>query len=226
MRWTVNAAARSHLMPPFQCGLWATQGLNIIIYIIYNNACTTDGPESRKTGHAALKQQLKLYSPQQQSLYIFIGLQYLWSAVRWRLLPTSSAAAGRCLYSVLLHLTLFITGTEKGRPGIHTEVPDWTPHSSHVQTCQSVTIFTKRRERSRMNVQKNWIQTFCRRRSEATHQQWDENIFCLNCIFEHNEGRRSRRSYPITNCAQGARSLRDNATQFYILFKADLRLQS
>lgn len=36
-------------------------------------ACTTDGPESRKTGHTALKQQLKLYSPQQQSLYTFIG---------------------------------------------------------------------------------------------------------------------------------------------------------
>lgn len=155
------------------------------------NACTTDGPESRKTGHAALKQQLKLYSPQQQSLYTFIGLQYLWSAVRWRLLPTSAAAAaGRRVYSVLLHLPLFITGSEKGQPGIHME------DGPSQLTCTDICHYFYQKEGAiRNECPKDWIQTFCCwRRSEGTHQQWDENIFRLNCIFEHKEGCRSRRS--------------------------------
>lgn len=38
--------------------------------------------KSRKTGHAPLKQLL--YSPQQQSLYMLICLQYLWSTCWWR----------------------------------------------------------------------------------------------------------------------------------------------
>lgn len=38
--------------------------------------------KSRTTGHAPLKQQL--YSPQQQSLYMLICLQYLWSTCWWR----------------------------------------------------------------------------------------------------------------------------------------------
>lgn len=120
MRWTVNAAARSHLMPLFQCGLWATQGLSIIHQCLHHREAREQ--ENRACGI----KKLKLYSPQQQSLYTFIGLQYLWLAIRWRLLATAAAAAGRCSCSVLLHLTL-ITGPEKGRPGVHVEEPGWSP---------------------------------------------------------------------------------------------------
>lgn len=88
-----------------------------------------------------------LYSPLQQSLYIFICLQYLWSTCRWCFLfPTcAAAAAGRHLCGVY---RLFARRTPNWTNLVF-QLRSWTlggteavfPHSFHSQRLINLSVF-------------------------------------------------------------------------------------
>lgn len=103
--------------------------------------CTTDGPESRKTGHAALKQQLKLCTVHSNNPFIPS------SACNTSDPPLGGVSVSphlllllgdACILSSCISPTL-----GKDRPGIHTEEPDWTPHfyTAHVYRRVDLSLF-------------------------------------------------------------------------------------
>lgn len=112
MRRMVNAAARSHLIPPFQMD-----------------------QRAEKRGHAALKQQLKLCTVHSNNPFIS-------PACNTSEPPLGGVYVSRCCWEILVFSppashSFHHRGPEKGLPGVHAGArlgPPHFLHGSHVQT--------------------------------------------------------------------------------------------